>query len=153
MGDLYLYSTNPMYSHELACKYLNCRHLVWCSEEYNPIGAPSSSPKRIYDSLYEECDHEDTHSSLIRGYKRTIRRLAMSWYSTGTINEDQKDEILATVNSQSWRIWRPILYIIYKPNIINAGRLIRVPAPDRAAHRDEWKIEDLDSSEFEIFER
>lgn len=150
LGDLFLYSTNPVYSHELACKYLNGKHFVWCSHEFNPVGAPSSSPGQIYKTLWNDCEHEDTHSNLIKGYKKTFRRLANAWLASGIINNVQKQEVLTTINSGSWKIWRPQIYIIYRPSIEKAGRLKFVPARDRAAYGDEWKIEDLDSSEFEI---
>lgn len=153
MSHLYLYSTNPSYSHEIALRYLSGKHFIWCSEMYNPIGAPSSSPGEIYRMLSADCEHEDTHSNLIRNYKKTFRKLATSWLSSGIIDLDQKEEIFTTINSNSWKIWRPQLYIIYRPPIESSGRLIRVPAHDRAAHGEEWKIEDLDSNEFEILER
>lgn len=152
MGQLYLYSTNPKYSHEIAVKYLNGKHHVWCSDAYNPIGAPSSSPKEIYRMLEADCEHEDTHSSRIKGYKRTLRRLAIDWSTRGIITDQDKDEIIATINSKSWKIWRPQLYIIYRIDLDRNGRLIPVPANQRAAHGDEWKIIDLDTNEFEILE-
>lgn len=163
MGDLYLFSTNPWYSHELAVKYLAGKHFVWCSDYYDPSGAsaisstaltaPSSSPRGIYNQLFSDCDHEDTHSSLIKSYRKTIKRLTSDWLATGIITINQKDEIITTINSGSWKIWRPLLYIIYKPPIIASSRLQNVPMHLRAAYGNEWKIIDLDTSEFEIIER
>jgi len=153
MALLFLYSTNPAITHDIANKYRNGKHFVWCSEFYNPVGAPSSSPKELYRILEADCKNEDTHSSLIDRYKKTFRRLANNWYSKSEISESQKDEILAIVNSKSWKIWRPQLYIIYRPPIEISSRLIAVPASKRAAVGEEWQITSLDSAEFEIFER
>ena len=153
MGALYLYSTNPRYSHDFAMKYLGGKHVVWCSESYSPMGAPSSNPKEIYRTLENSCNGEDTHSHLINGYKRKFRRLALDLFASGTITKEDKEEIIAIIGLKSWNIWRPQLYIISKASVDVTGRLVTVPASERAAHGKEWKIIDLDISEFEIFER
>lgn len=152
MGNNFLYSTNPAISHEIAEEYLNNKHYVWCADDFEPLGAPSSSPKEIYRNLLKDCDGEDTHSFLISNYKKTFRRLVSTWYSSNIITQLDKDDILATVNSASWRIWRPQLYIINKSKILPANRIHLVPTSQRAARGEEWKILDLDSSEFEILE-
>lgn len=153
MGALYLYSTNPKYSNDFAMKYLSGKHYVWCSESYNPMGAPSSSPKTIYRNLEEDCDNEDNHSSLIKGYRKTFRRLAINLYDSGTITEEDKDDVFTIIYSNSWKIWRPQLYIINRSSIGSSGRLLEVPATERAACGPEWRILNLDVSEFEILER
>jgi hypothetical protein len=106
----------------------------------------------LFILLQKDCDAEDTHSNLIHGYKKTFRRLVSAWTADGTISIDDKKEIIAEINSNSWNIWRPQLYIICKM-LIDPDRLKMVPAQDRASISMEWKIEDLDSSEFEIIER
>lgn len=163
MGSLYLYSTNPWYAHELSQKHLGGKCLVWCSDNYDPtaaaalsaaaLTAPSSSPKGIYDILYSDCEHEEKNSGLIKKYKKTFKKLALSWHMQGIITPQDKDEILATINSHTWNIWKPLLYIIYRPPIESAGRLIQVNIGARAAYGNEWKIADLDKSEFEILRR
>jgi hypothetical protein len=115
--------------------------------------APSSSPKGLFDKLYTDTKGEEKHSDAIDRYKKTYRKLAVSWFANGTITKDQRDEIVATVNSISWRIWRPLLYIVYRPPIVAASRLHVVPIGDRAGYGGEWKIVDLLESEFEIIER
>jgi hypothetical protein len=152
MGSNFLYSTNPAFSHDLAEKYLDKKHFVWCSDDFEPLGAPSSSPKEIYRGLLNDCEYEDTHSHLINNYKKTFRRLASSWLSNGIITDQDKEDILAMVNSTSWKIWRPQLYIISRSKIVPSSRLHLVPPAERAARGDEWQIKDLDSSEFEILE-
>jgi hypothetical protein len=163
LGALYLYSTNPWYSHEVAEKYLGEKHFVWCADCYDPTTlssvsatamiAPSSSPKGIFDKLYADTKQEEKHSDLIYRYKRTFRKLAATWLASGVVTLDQKNEIVATVNSVSWKIWRPLLYIIYRPPIDATSRLINVPIGSRAGYGGEWKIVDLQVSEFEIIER
>lgn len=163
MALLYVYSTNPWYSHEVALKYLKGKHFIWCSDCYDPttspavsssaLTAPSSSPKGIFEKLYTDTENEEKNSDLIKKYKKTYRKLAVTWFASGIIDNDQKNEIIATVNSISWRIWRPLLYIVYKAPIIASSRLISVPVTSRAGYGGEWRIEDLDDSEFEIIER
>lgn len=153
MGNLYLYSTNPKYAHDFAVRYLAGKHYVWCSEEYSPIGAPSSNPREIYRTLESHCDEEDSHSHLIHGYKKTFRRLALDLFDSDVITEEDKEDIIAIINSSSWNIWRPQLYIINRTSIESSGRLIEVPPSERAAYGLEWRIHDLDVSEFEIIER
>jgi hypothetical protein len=151
--NLYLYSTNPFFSHFVSEKYLNNKHFVWCSDQYDPEGAPSSSPCEIFISLQKDCDGEDRHSNLINRYRKTFRKLVAIWQTSGFITTEQKNEILTQINSHSWNIWRPQLYIICRSLIEATKRLISVPSKDRASVAEEWKIHDLDSSEFEIIQR
>jgi hypothetical protein len=151
--SLFLYSTNPTFIHRLVIKHNEGKHSVWCSDKYDPGGAPTSSPCEIFISLQKDCDSEDIHSSRIYNYKKKIRKLATSWAAEGKITEDAKYEIIAEINSRSWNIWRPQLYIINRDPSERAGRLTPVPVHDRAALCEEWKIADLDTSEFDIIER
>jgi hypothetical protein len=81
--SLYLYSINPFFSHS-----------VWCSDQYDPEGAPSSSPCELFISLQKDCDKEDSHSNLINRYKKTFRKLVAIWETSGIITTEQKNEIL-----------------------------------------------------------
>jgi len=151
--SLFLYSTNPVFSHRVVKNYLNGKHHVWCSDKYDPGGAPSSSPCEIFISLQKDCDAEDKHSNNIIRYQKRFRKLAITWEMEGKITRDTKNEIIAEINSKSWNIWRPQLYIILRSQIEKEGRLIPVSTSDKAALCEEWKISDLDESEFEIIER
>ena len=143
-------------------KYLGGKHYVWCSEHYDPTVvaagaaaaaiAPSSCPKGIYDTLHADCHREDTHSALITGYRKTFKNLAKKWYAESTITQGQMNEIVATVKSASWRMWRPLLYIIPK-SAVDVARVNPVPFPERAAYGPEWRIFDLMDNEFDIIER
>jgi hypothetical protein len=99
--NLYLYSTNQFFSHFIVEKYLNNKHNVWCSDQYDPEGAPSSSPCELFISLQKDCDGEDNHSNLINRYKKTFRRLVPFWEMSKLITSEQKREILAQINSKS----------------------------------------------------
>lgn len=163
MSSLLLYSTNPWITYEIVQKYRAGKYYVWCSEYYDPrtaaaatsaaMIAPSSSPKGIFDTLANDCHHEDSHSFLIQQYKKTFKRLAKSWYSKGEIDQKQMQEIIATVNSKSWNIWRPVLFLIPRAKILPTSRIIPVSAQYRAAYGQEFQILDLDSTEFEMIER
>jgi hypothetical protein len=162
LGNLVLYSTNPWITLEIGRKYRNGKYYVWCSEHYDPrkaaaasaaaLIAPSSSPKGIFDHLESDCAREDGHSALIKGYRKTYRNLAKAWHADGSIDRNQKDEIIATIQSASWQIWRPVLFIIPRAGI-DDSRVHRVPAKNRAAYGEEYQIRDLDVAEFEVIER
>lgn len=156
-----LYSTNPWFATEVAVKYRGGAHFAWICEYFDssraPAGsaaaliAPSSNPKQIYERLHEDCKREDGHSALINGYKRKFRRLARMWNGEGSISDDQGEEIIATAGSRSWKIWRPVLYVIPKDRI-EPHRIQSVKLPDRAAYGPELQIADLRPNEFDIIE-
>jgi hypothetical protein len=137
-------------------------HFAWCSEYYDPSAAsassagaaiaPSSSPRALFEVLKQDCAKEDGHSALIKGYKKKFKRLASDWLSTGRIGRAQYDEIVAVANSTSWRIWRPVVYVIPRQPIESAGRLISVPRGLRAAYGPELQITDLSPVEFDLIE-
>jgi hypothetical protein len=162
MAGPILYSTNPWIAHEISMKYRGGVHFAWVSEYFDssaaPTGtagsaiAPSSNPKMIYENLWHDVDKEDTHSALIRGYKKTFRRLSVQWLDDGSITQEQYDEINATVTSRSWKIWRPTLYVISRDLILPTNRVLLVPAKIRAAYGPEMQVADLVRSEFDIVE-
>jgi len=161
--SLLLYSTNPWITLEIGRKYRNNRYYVWCSETYNPrraapgtsasMIAPSSSPKGIFDNLACDCESEDVHSALIKGYRKTYKRLANAWLADGSIDAAQRNEIIATIQSSSWNIWKPVLFLIPRACIADQSRIKAVAARDRAAYGPEFQIHDLHASEFDIIER
>ena len=162
MAGPILFSTNPRIAHDFAMKYRGGVHYVWCSEYYDPASsalgtaaaaiAPSSSPKELFDQLKRDCDREDAHSHTIKQHRRTFKRLATNWLADGWITREQHEEIVTTVNTRSWLIWRPQLYLIPRAPIESAGRLISVPRRERAAYGPELRIEDLRPDEFSIME-
>lgn len=162
MTSLLLYSTNPWITLEIGRAYRHGKYSVWCSEHYNPaqalgcsadaLVAPSSSPKGIYDRLSSDCHNEDRHSALIKGYRKTFRQLAKRWLQDVSITQIQQNEIIATMRSHSWNIWRPVLFLIPRENI-EPSRILSVDIKERAAYGPEFKICDLHISEFDVMER
>lgn len=160
MAGPILYSTNPWFSHHVADKYFDGVHFAWCSEYYDPATAPpgsadasidrTSSPKAIYEALHRDCENESGHSELIKRYKKIFRRLANDWFSGGVINDTAHAEILTMANTPSWKIWRPVLYVIPKAKIVTESRLISVPRKLRASIGPELQIRDLKSDEFDL---
>lgn len=161
MAGPILYSTNPWIAHEIAMKYRAGIHFCWVSEYFDctaaPPGtagaaiAPSSNPKIIYETLKNDVHGEDTHSFLIKGYRKTFKRLAIQWLADGSITAVQQKEIQATVDSKSWKIWRPTLYAIAKDRI-HSARIIPVSQKNRAAYGPEMQIRDLVVAEFDLIE-
>jgi hypothetical protein len=159
MAGPVLYSANPWFATDVAVKYCHGRHFAWVSEYFDadqaPAGsagaliAPSSNPRKIYEDLLYDCNAEEQHSDIIKRHKKTFARLARGWLAAGEINQDQHDDILASVRTPSWRIWRPVLYVIPKHGI-NAARIKEVRRKDRAAYGPEYQIVDLQASEFDI---
>ncbi len=157
-----LYSANPWFATDVASKYRGGIHFAWVCECFDtataPVGsaaamiAPTSSPRRIYRNLSEEYKAQDEHSSEIQRYKKTFSRLAKKWFADGSITQDQRDEMIASVRATSWRIWKPVLYVIPRAPIEAAGRLISVPRQDRAGYGPEQQILDLRQDEFDIIE-
>jgi hypothetical protein len=157
-----LYSANPWFASDVAHRYRSGVHFAWVCECFDVAAAargstaamiaPTSSPRRIYRNLYEECQAEDEHSPGIRHYKKTFRRLAKAWFANGEITRDEHDEIIASVSARTWRIWRPVLYVIPRAPIEAAGRLLMVARPNRAGYGAEQQIVDLRPEEFDIIE-
>lgn len=157
-----LYSANPWFATDVTHKYRRGIHFAWVCEcfdiEATPKGsaeamiAPTSSPRRIYRNLYEECKAEDEHSPAIKHYKKTFKRLAKAWLAKEEITRDQHDEIVASVNAHTWRIWRPVLYVIPRAPLEAAGRLLSVRRSDRAGYGPELQVTDLRPEEFDIIE-
>jgi hypothetical protein len=156
------YSTNPWFATDISDRYRGGISFAWVCECFDtahaPTGsaakmiAPSSNPRRTYENLAEECQDEEEHSALIKGYRKTFCRLAKEWRASGSITPDQSDEIIASARSHTWRIWRPVLYVIPSAPILAAGRLKSVRRPDRAGHGPESQIDSLRRVEFDIIE-
>jgi hypothetical protein len=114
--------------------------------------APSSSPKGIFYTLLGDIQREDKHSALIKRYRRTFRGLATDWLAGGTITTIQHGEIMAKLAPGSWRIWRPVVYVIPRAPLEAAGRLTIVPPALRASHGVEYQVKDLMPHEFDVIE-
>jgi hypothetical protein len=157
-----LYSVNPWFAVDVAERYRGGIYFAWVCECFDsqraPAGsaasmiAPSSNPRWIYEQLWQEYSAQEEHPRVIRDHRRTFKRLAREWFAASTITKDQYDEIVASVMAPSWKIWKPMLYVIPKEPIVAAARLIAVPRPARAGHGPEHQIVDLKRNEFDIIE-
>ena len=159
MAGPVLYSANPWFSPEVAKKYRQGNHFAWVCEFFDsslaPAGsggeliAPSSNPRKIYDDLLQDWRGQDEHSRIIKDHVRTFSRLAKKWRADGEIAEHQYGELVASARSRSWRIWKPVLYVIPRQGLA-AGRIKEVRRSDRAGYGPELQIVDLQSHEFDI---
>jgi hypothetical protein len=159
MPNPLLYSANPWFATEIASRYRGGNYFAWVCEHFDidhtPAGsagaliAPSSNPRKIYDDLLQEYIAQEEHSRIIRDHKKKFRRLAKQWLTATEITQDQYDEIVASVNAISWRIWKPVLYVIPRATI-DPSRIEQVPRNDRAGYGPELRIFDLQRDEFDI---
>jgi hypothetical protein len=162
MAGPILYSTNPWIAWDVSSRYREGQHVIWCSEFYDPRTAsfgsasaaiaPNSSPAGIYGALKTDCENEERNSSLIRQYRKTFTRLAAVWLASGEITQEISDEIVTTVRAPSWRIWRPVLYIIPRQVLDTSSRVVPVEARNRSGYGPEWRIFDLMPNEFDVIE-
>lgn len=155
------YSTNPWFSTEIAERYRGGRYFAWVCEYFDaseaPPGsagsliAPSSNPRKIYEDLLYEYRAQEEHPRVIRDHRKTFRRLAKDWKAKGEINDAQLAEIIASVNASSWKIWKPVLYVI-PSRTIDPARVISVARSARAGYGPEHQILDLRRDEFDIID-
>ena len=161
MAGPILYSANPWFAHDVTQKYRKGVYFAWVSEFFDPATAaagtaiaavaPSSNPRHIYESLFQDVHAEDRHSALLKSYKRTFRALAANWETDGSITKEQREEIVSMVNAPTWRIWRPVLYVIARDKI-DPKRIHTVSHKLRAGHGPELQIRDLAANEFDLIE-
>ena len=162
MAGPVMYSANPWFATDLSMKYRNGKFFAWVSEYFDserdaPAGsagaliAPSSNPRKIYEDLLHEYRAQEEHSRIIRDHRKTFCRVAKTWLGSGELTKLQYDEIVASVRATSWRIWKPVLYVIPQA-AIDPARIIPVVRRDRAGYGPEHQIRDLDRSEFDIID-
>jgi hypothetical protein len=160
MAGPVLYSTNPWFTEIVCDRYRKQRYQVWCSEVFDPAShgshslaattPPSSSPKPLYYQVLNAVRTSDQGNQKIIQYRRTFRSLARDWFSRKEISQADRDDILAMMAKEPWRIGNPRLYVIPRENVEKLGRLHPVPMQKRAGIADEFKILDLHRSEFDM---
>ncbi len=121
---LVLYSVSTYLAYMMNERYYGSKHYVWCSEVFdatarNSLGhygsiPPTSNPREIYHSLYEEVKRGDWHSLKIEKNRKGILDGAKKKLESGEINQSQYDEMDQIVNSDKLQlsVFRPLLYII-----------------------------------------
>ena len=160
MSSLFLYSTNVFLKQLIQAQYRRNLHYVWCSDTfdgtklpgYSPgaLIPPSSNPSDIYQDLKREIDRNDFHSGKIASQKASFKKLAITWKLAGEITDSQEQDIVYMVDNAPSNHWRPLLYVIRRDLV--EVRLKSVPLRQRASFADEYIIEDLARSEFDIIE-
>ncbi len=133
---------------------------MWASEVFDPlavgsgvasglVGGRTSSPRAIFEELSADCEQEEQHSDHIKRYRRKFRSLAKTWRAANEINDLQYAEILSLLG-RGWNIFKPLLYVIPRAPIENAGRLRLVEPGRRATLGPKYQIKDLMPDEFDI---
>lgn len=133
---------------------------MWVSECFDPLdsSAPglavgrSASPCDIFIELLTDCRKQDRRSPLVKRYRKKFRALAKEWRAHDRIGRSDYDEILGLMQ-HGFNIWMPLLYVIPRAPIEEAGRLQLVPAAKRATPGVEYRIFDLMPHEFDIIRR
>ena len=82
--------------------------------------------------------------------KASFTKLAIEWANKGEIQDNQRDEILYMLKNADFGDWQPLLYVIPRPPV--EARLQVVPIDRRASFEEEYIIENLAGSEFDILE-
>jgi hypothetical protein len=156
------YSANPWFAAEIADKYRGGTYFAWVCEYFDseheaPAGsagaliAPSSNPRQIYEDLLKEYKSQEEHPRVIKEHRKTFRRLAKTWLAKKEITKDQYDEINASIRAKSWKIWKPVLYVIPNSSTVKK-RITPVDRSERAAYGPEYRIADLKREEFDIID-
>lgn len=160
MSTQLLYSTNVFLKYYIQMKFRLDVHYVWCSKHFDSnalhryaLGAGTartSNPAEIYRQLKLDIENEDWQSLKINAQKASLTKLAIDWEQRGEINKDVRDEIIYMVDKASFKSWRPLLYVIPRNPV--ATRLKLVPIHQRASYEEEYILDDLKRSEFDIIE-
>lgn len=149
MPPLLLYSVNCFFKFHIQERYRGNRHYVWVSESFDS-GPPTSNPKEIYNSLKRAVADEDEHDYKIDEQKSLITARAIEWEAAGEITTLDKEDIVFEIKNGAFKKWRPLIYVIPYDRV--AVRVEAVPRAERAGFSPEYRISDLDRSEFDIIE-
>ncbi len=159
MARIY-YSTVPYMKFYLQRNYFNDIHYVWASESFDnsqagahtpaSLVAPSSNPVDVFKDLQIAVTKRDRHSYKINEQKLSLKKIAVDKCAAGEITPQQRDDVIFTVDSADFEMWRPIIYLI--PNTIDPARVHTVPMAQRASLGPEFIIKDLTSSDFDIID-
>jgi hypothetical protein len=160
MADpIILYSCNTWLAYTINETYYQRVHYVWCTPVFDPTSPfasvsaipPTSSPREIYDTLFEEIRRGDRHSAKVAQNRLGILRGADVRLSQGIITAAQRDEIIAIESCADLHDFRPLLLVI--PFALVRPRVKQVPIKDRAHPlSQEFIIENLARSEFDVLE-
>ena len=160
MADpLVLYSTYSWLAYKINEMYYGDQHYVWCTPFFDPRSRfakesavpPTSSPREIYDVLYEECRRRDQHSKKVDQNRLGILHGADVKLRLGAISPVQHEEISAIATNAVIGDFFPLLFVI--PYAPVAAIIKQVPIKERAhVLSQEFILENLPRRAFDVLE-
>lgn len=152
-----LYSCNHAIKFFINERYREGIHYVWCSEFFDSrwiltlMGRipKSSNPAQIYMDMEEAVDPFDYHDYKIADQRSKLLIQAQRWLDDGEITDQNFKEIAVLAKRSDWDLWRPLLYVIPRTELINQ-RLEHVPPEERANIGMEYRIKELHHNEFDV---
>ena len=155
-----LWSTNTYLKFNIQRLFRRDKHFVWCSPVFEGSAQPryaigasqaaSSDPATIYRNLHHAVQSKDRGCEKIISQKKVLRALAVQWAKSGTIRNEDRDEIFAMLRLSQISDFRPLVYVV--PYDLVKNRVKLVPRPKRAGHQPEYILDDLEATEFTIIE-
>src|SRR5688572_10791729 len=150
MSSPVLYSVNCYLKFYIQEKYWGNQHYVWVSDSFDSRSAPTSNPKDIYNALKFAVEEEDEHDYKIAEQKSLIIARAIEWEAADKITKFDKDEIIFSAENGAFKQWRPLIYVIPREPV--ASKIETVPRKSRAGLAPEYRIANLNRSEFDVIE-
>jgi len=149
-SENFLYSVNTLLAYNINEHFYNGIHYVWCSPRFDQRGnPPSSNPKDIANSLNNDLQGSDRHSSKIEQNRTGLLKGVNAKHSAGIISDEKKDELLYIITNAEITHFKPLIYVIDKRAVQN--NLIYVPASKKASlFSQEYLIEQLETHQFDI---
>jgi hypothetical protein len=155
-----LYSTYTWLAYTINRTFYGDVHYVWCTPHFDPkspfLGSdsavpPTSSPREIYDTLFEEVQRGDRHSPKIDQNRLGVLRGADLKLRQGAISTEAHADILAIAGAAQSRDFRPLLFVV--PFAAVSAMARQVPVKDRAHPlSEEFILEGLPRATFDVWE-
>jgi hypothetical protein len=152
-----LYSTVTKLAFNIARRYYNDVHYVWCSPVFDGSQVsdleltvpPTSSPYEIYAALKQEVARGERHSQKIQENRAGILRGATAKRQKGIISEEQEQEIVAIVEEAEGIHYQPLILVIPFAGV--KSLMTPVPIRQRASVLSmESTILELPRSQFDV---
>jgi hypothetical protein len=145
-----LYSVGTQLAYNIAKKYYDNVHFVWCTTAFNNFKQPpTSNPSTICKRYLEQITTGDQHTKEIENNKVGILRGAKAKLNTGIIDKREYTNIRAAVLVAEYDSFFPVLYIIKSEMVVN--KCLEVSVDEKASpHSVEYKIVNLMKNEFEM---
>jgi hypothetical protein len=149
METILYYSTNTKIAYEIAERFFDNQHYVWCAPEFD-INPPSSNPKELFIRLRDDVEKSDNHSSKIRENKAGLLKAILWKKNKGLITEKIYLEIAKTIKKANINQFKPLIYLIPASNV---SEFIIPQVQEKAnVFSSEYIIEKLDRSKFHVIE-